>query len=306
MGNATAVVIGGCGFLGHYVSRMMLEAGYEVVSVHRSPAHEASSTDGMRCIRADYRDAPRMERLLSGVEVLIHLGSQSVPRTSVELGVAGVLTEVDGNSRLFEIAAQAGVRTVVFASSGGSVYGHAEPGVPIPETHSCQPISPHGLLKVMTELALGHIAQVSGQRATALRPGNIYGPGQRFQPRFGVVPTFLFNLRTGRPSEIWGADSVRDYIHVMDAAQAFATAATTDRVLPRAINVGTGQGHTAVEVYSLLQQLVGITHPIDILPRPASDPAWSVLANGRLNQDLGLMPKVDLRSGLQELVDEYQ
>lgn len=296
-----AVVVGGCGFLGHHVSTMLTEMGITVTSVHRSPPHTGLDAD-IRCVSTDYRDSSTMARLLTGSDILIHLGSQSVPRTSVELGVSGVLTEVEANSRLFELAARSGVTRVVFASSGGSVYGQCTPGIAVAETHPCQPISPHGLLKAMTELALGHVALVSGQSATALRPGNVYGRGQKSQPRFGVVPTFLANLRAGRPSEIWGADAVRDYIHVTDAANAFVVAATTARDLPRAINVGTGVGHTAVEVYAILQEVTDLHEPIDILPRPLSDPQWSVLAIDRLEDSLGLTAKVDLRRGLMELV----
>ena len=301
MSTRTAVVVGGCGFLGRHVTAGLAALDIQVASVHRSPPHQDCS-DGVRCVSADYRDTETMASLLRNAEILVHLGSESVPRTSIELGVTGVLTEVDANSRLFDVAAQAGVARVVFASSGGSVYGECEPGQPIAEDHSCQPISPHGLLKVMTELALSHISLVSGQSATSLRPGNIYGPSQRSRPLFGVVPTFLSNLRAARRSEIWGADSVRDYVHVLDAARAFVASAVTEEQLPRAINVGTGRGHSAVQIYSMLQDITGLCQPIDILPRPPSDPTWNVLANERLRTHLHVRPEVTLYSGLSELV----
>lgn len=297
----TATIIGGCGFLGSYVSARLVAEGFQVRSVHRSVAHTTAPV-GVTCITADYRDARSIDLLLRGSQVLIHLGSQSVPRTSLELGVPGVLEEVDANARLFDLAAKAGVSKVVFASSGGSVYGQCEPGVLIHERHSCEPISPHGLLKVMTELALGHVSLVSGQSATSLRMGNIYGLGQETRPRFAVIPTFLRNLRTGQRSEVWGPESVRDYIHVSDAAEAFVAAALTERPLPRAINVGTGTGHSAVEIYSMLQSLTGISQPIDIVPRPASDPAWNVLSIDLMQEHLQVSPQVAVEEGLESLI----
>lgn len=301
MSTRTAVVVGGCGFVGRHVTAGLAALNTRVVSVHRSLPHD-DAADAVACLSADYRDTDTMASLLENADILVHLGSASVPRTSVELGVTGVLNEVDANSRLFDVAARAGVARVVFASSGGSVYGECEPGRPIDENHSCQPISPHGLLKVMTELALSHISLVSGQSATSLRPGNIYGPGQKSRPRFGIVPTFLSNLQAGRSSEIWGADSVRDYVHIGDAARAFVAAATTEAHLPHAINVGTATGHSAVQVYSILQDIIGMRQPIEILAKPPSDPTWNVLSNEKLQRCLDVHPRIGLREGLTELV----
>jgi UDP-glucose 4-epimerase len=203
---------------------------------------------------------------------------------------------------LFQAAATAGVGTVVFASSGGSVYGQVRSGALIKESHSTQPVSPHGLLKVMTELALSHVCRTSGQTGISLRPGNVYGPGQQTQPSFGVVPTFAGNLRAGRPSEIWGAETVRDYVYVEDAAEAFVTAALRPSGQPAVVNVGTGVGHTALEVYSMLQESLGLTAPVNVVPRPASDPAWNVLDPSLLKESLGLAATVDLRDGLKRTV----
>jgi len=295
-------VVGGCGFIGRHIIHQLLQEKVEVISLHRSPAHERS-TEGISCLSVDYRDQFATERVLGDVEALIHLGSQSLPRTSVSLGVSGVLAEVEANSLLFEVAAKVGVETVIFASSGGSVYGDCERGVAISESRSPQPITPHGLLKVMTELALAHVARTSGQNAVSLRPGNVYGPGQRSKVRYGVVPTFIGNIRSGAPSEIWGAEVVRDYVFVEDAARAFVHAALNPHGLPAVLNVGTGVGHTALEVYSILQQELGISQSVNVVPRPESDPEWSVLDNSRLRDFLGFTPQLSLAEGLHRTVN---
>lgn len=294
------IVVGGCGFLGSSIVTRLRLRGLSVLSVHRSPVHRDS--DPGSCLSMDFKDTRSMTAILNGADVLIHLGSQSVPRTSIHLGVPGILSEVEANSRLFDAAAKAGVRRIVFASSGGSVYGECAPGVPVSEGHRCEPISPHGLLKAMTELALSHLALTEGLDAVSLRPGNIYGPGQRAQKGFGVIPTFNFNLMNGIKSEIWGPESVRDYIHVEDAADVFVKVALSSTPVPRTLNVGTGVGHTAVQVYSILQELLGIRVPVEVMPRPAADPVWSVLDIAELGRSVGIAPKITLREGLSDLV----
>lgn len=300
-----AVVVGGCGFLGTPIVNGLAEAGYDVVSIHRSPAH--TQVDNLiTCVSTDYRDIPAIRTHLTRADCLIHLGSQSVPRTSVKLGVAGVLQEVDANALLFACAAEEGVETIVFASSGGSVYGDCPPGQLITEQHSTMPISPHGLLKIMTEMALAHVARVSGQRSVSLRPGNVYGPGQRKQAGFGVVPTFLSNLHASRKSEIWGPEVVRDYVYIDDAARAFITAATSTGPLPQALNIGTGLGHTAVEVYGLLQGLLGESQPVAVVPRPSADPRWVVLDTSLSRSVLGDYAQAPIEIGLKATADWYR
>lgn len=300
-----AVVVGGCGFLGRPIVNTLLQCGFEVVSVHRSPAHDHSDAP-ITCVSSDYRDIPAVRPLLNRADCLIHLGSQSVPRTSVKLGVAGVLQEVDANALLFACAADEDVKNVVFASSGGSVYGDCPPGQLITEQHSTMPISPHGLLKIMTEMALAHVSGVSGQHAVSLRPGNVYGPGQRRQIGFGVVPTFLSNLLAGRGSEIWGPEVVRDYVHIDDAVRAFVGAATSEAELPKALNIGTGVGHTAIEIYGLLQGILGKSAPVTVVPRPSSDPPWVVLDTALSRSVLGDYVQVPIKVGLKGTADWYQ
>lgn len=300
-----AVVVGGCGFLGVPIVNGLAEAGFEVVSLHRAPGH-VQLDERITCVSSDYRDIPSIRPYLSHADCLIHLGSQSVPRTSVALGVAGILQEVDANALLFACAADEHVESIVFASSGGSVYGDCPPGQPITEQHATMPISPHGLLKIMTELALAHVAGVSGQRAVSLRPGNVYGPGQRSQVGFGVIPTFLSNLMAGRGSEIWGPEVVRDYVYVEDAARAFITAATARSPLPQAMNIGTGVGHTAVEIYGLLQALLGVSEPVTVQPRPRADPPWVVLDTALSRSMLGDYAQVPIEIGLKATADWYR
>ena len=295
-----AVVIGGCGFLGAFITRDLVRRGLDVVSIHRSEVHEDQK--GVRCVRLDYKEVDLVEPYLVGADALIHLGSGSVPRTSIDLGVSGMLAEVDANARLFDTASRVGTQRLVYASSGGSAYGEVEPGRPITEDTPTHPISPHGLLKVMTELALSHVLRVNDMEGTSLRPGNIYGPGQRRQKAFGVIPTFMQNLLGGRPSEIWGAEVVRDYVYVEDAAEAFVAAALASGALPPVINVGTEHGHTALEVYATLQELLGLSAPVTVTKRPRTDPRWNVLGSAKLDDTLGVQSQISLREGLESTI----
>lgn len=296
-----AVVVGGCGFIGSHVCEKLTARGVDVVSVHRST--ESGCQRDWKCLIADYRDVSTMSQYLVGADILVHLGSQSVPRTSMELGVTGILNEVNANAELFQAAASRDVQKVVYASSGGSVYGECEWGTPITESHPLNPISPHGLLKVMTEQILAHIALWSGQEVVSLRPGNVYGPGQASKRLFGVVPTFIANLQRGTSSEVWGAEVVRDYVYVTDTAEAFVLAALSSSRLSQTYNIGTGVGHTALELYSILQDQLDVAVPVNIAPRPATDPKWNVLSTSLMSRELGYTPSVDIRTGLRLACD---
>lgn len=299
------IIVGGCGFIGSKISERLSADGHTMVCVNRG-AYSHRALTGRTCVCADYRDVAAMSALLIAGSTLIHLGTQSVPRTSAQLGVQGILEEVQANSLLFECAARRGVRRILFASSGGSVYGECSKGKPIDERHSTEPISPHGLVKLMTELALRHVAARSDMSATALRMGNVYGPSQPKRPSFGVVPTFLSNIRSDNISELWGSYVVRDYIFVDDVAEAVVRAATAVAALPPVLNIGSGVGHSVAEIYTILQEILGRTVDVRMLPKPAVDPSWIVLDTALSIRHLGEYSVTTLLDGLTRVASHSE
>jgi UDP-glucose 4-epimerase len=300
----TVVVVGGCGFLGRHLTAHLMKRGARIRSVHRSSEHDLGPRG--ECLAADYHDTTSLKPALADAEALVHLGSGSVPRSSIMHGPSGVQSEVAANVRLFEAAARLGIPRVVFASSGGAVYGMCPPGAPIREDRPLRPISAHGWMKARSESALARLAAAHGLTAVALRSGNVYGPGQHGSDRFGAVPTFITNLVGGLTSEIWGPDVVRDYVYVDDAVAAFSRAVLADDPLPPAINIGTGVGHTTSEVFDILQAALQTQVRPVMGDAPPTDPTWSVLSPDLAAQRLSWRAEVSLEVGLLRTVAAHR
>lgn len=237
---------------------------------------------------------------LNGVNTLVHLGWSTVPATAEQDPQADQHHNVEGGLRLLEAVRAAGVRRVVFLSSGGTVYGPAA-DLPIREDAPTRPISAYGISKMLFESYLALAAQQHGFEHVILRPGNVYGdPVPRQRPQ-GVVEHWMARIAADRPIEVWNDLAVtRDLLHVDDMTHAILAA--VERPLDRAVlNIGTGTGTSLGELLQLLERVVG--RPITTEMRgtaPAAIPV-NVLDPEKAAKVLGFRASVPLATGLERL-----
>ena len=218
----TICVTGGAGFIGSHVAEALVAAGHRVLVLDDlSSGRRENVPDGAELHVLDIR-SPEAAALVrdSGATVLVHHAAQMDVRRSVEDPVFDADVNVLGSLNLFEGGRGGSLQQVVFASTGGAIYGEQDV-FPAPEKHPARPVSPYGVSKLAVEryLFVYHVAY--GLDATCLRYANVYGERQNPHGEAGVVAIFMNRLLAGRVPTINGPGlQTRDYTHVSDVVRA--------------------------------------------------------------------------------------
>ena len=296
---------GGAGFVGSHVAEAYLAAGDEVTVLDDlSTGRRENLPRGVRLVHADIRSAEARDLLAQGrFELLNHHAAQMDVRRSV----ADPLFDLDVNLRgllnLLEGARLGGVRRVVFASSGGVVYGDAT-APPCREGAAKLPISPYGVAKLASEHYLMAYSRLYGLDVASLRYSNVYGPRQNAEGEAGVVAIFARKMLAGEPLTIFGdGEQTRDMVYVKDVAA--ANLAASDRPLPppegldtRAWNIGTGVETSVKRLAELLAAAAGRRPAIRYAPERPGELRRSALAVEKAGRELGWAPRTGLADGL--------
>jgi len=225
-------------------------------------------------------------------------------RLSVENPAADANINIIGTLHLLELCRRSGVAHVLFASTGGAIYGDAEL-IPTPEEAPAWPISPYGIAKLTVEHYLYYYQHQYGLTYTALRYANVYGPRQDPHGEAGVVAIFVERLLAGETPVIYGGGTqTRDYVYVGDVAAANRRALETRAA--GAYNVGTGIETTVNELYAALTEAVGVSRPAEYAaPRPGEQ-RRSALDARRAAETLDWRPRVSLPEGVRRTVDHFR
>jgi UDP-glucose 4-epimerase len=305
------LVTGAAGFIGSNLVDRLLDDDHDVVGIDNLsrgtranlPDSELGAGRGFSFIDADLTDARFADTVADAdVEVICHLGAQIDVRVSVEDPIEDARLNVLGTINVLEAARKAGVRKVVFASSGGSIYGEPK-RMPVDETAPVDPRSPYAASKVSGETYLGMYHALYGLDTTALALANVYGPRQDPHGEAGVVAIFGNALLRGRQATIFGDGSaVRDYVFVEDVTDAFARA-VGDLGDGRRFNIGTGVGTTVRELHTAVA--AAAEAPDDpVLGAARLGELQAIILNASAARDhLGWMPRTSLADGLAKTLD---
>jgi UDP-glucose 4-epimerase len=302
MAEGRAAVTGGAGFIGSWVVDQYLEAGYEVLAIDVKPRAEARHVNPRATYaEVDLRDGD-VERVLCDFrpDVISHHAAQASVPGSVADPVRDAMVNVVGSVRLLEAARKSGVRKIVYAASGGSTYG-AVKYVPTDEKHPIDPISPYAVSKHTVEHYLRTYEHLYGLRFTSLRYANIYGPRQDPHGEAGVVAIFTSRMLRGEQPVINGdGTDERDYVFVRDVARANLLA--VEQGDGAMVNVATGVGTTAIEIFDELKRLTEYAgERVHGPPRPGDVPSIR-LDPDLAKETLGWEPTTSVKDGLRETV----
>jgi UDP-glucose 4-epimerase len=300
------LVTGAAGFIGSNLVDRLLDDHHEVVGVDNLsrgtranlPDPELQAERGFSFIEGDITD-PRFASTVAeaDVEVICHLAAQIDVRISVQDPVEDARLNVLGTINVLESARKAGVRKVVFTSSGGSIYGEPKK-MPADEETPVNPLSPYAASKVCGEVYLGMYRALYGLETTALALSNVYGPRQDPHGEAGVVAIFGNALLQGRPAVIYGdGSSIRDYVFVEDVADAFARA-TGDKGNGQRFNIGTGVGTSVRQLHAAVADAaLAPDDPVFAPPRLGELQAITLDVSAA-GADLGWEPRTALPEGL--------
>ncbi len=296
------LVSGGTGFIGSHVVDAYIAAGHEVLVVDDlSTGKRANLHPRARFVQAAIQD-PEVRRLIveENIEVVNHHAAQMDVRRSVADPLFDARVNILGLLNILEGAREARVGKVIFASSGGTVYGEQQV-FPADETHPTRPISPYGVSKLSGEHYLSFYQAEYGMPYIALRYANIYGPRQDPHGEAGVVAIFSLRLLAGQQAVIHGdGEQTRDYVFVHDVARVNVAALQADYT--GALNISTGRETSVNTLFRQLRRLTGADAAEHHGPAQAGEQRRSVLAGGRAERILGWRPQVTLADGLERTV----
>jgi UDP-glucose 4-epimerase len=310
-----ALVTGGAGFIGSTLVDRLLAEGHDVDVI------DSLATGALANLAEARRDfvgrisfhqidvrSPDVADVIGRIrpEVVFHLAAQADVRVSVTDPVFDADVNVVGSLRVIEAARAAGARKVVFASSGGTIYGDPAPeDLPIKESHPQIPLSPYGVAKKVVGDYLVAYRELHNLEFTALALANVYGPRQDPHGEAGVVAIFAGRLLSGQPCTVFGDGSqTRDFVFVDDVVDAFARAA--DRGSGLLLNVGTGQETSVNELYSAMATNAGVDRPAVMAPARPGELQRSSIDPGRAGIHLGWKPWTSISEGTAAVLDWFR
>jgi UDP-glucose-4-epimerase GalE len=304
-------VTGGAGYIGSHTVRLLLDQGYEVTVVDNLSKGYRENVPAGRLVEMDIADTKRLAAVLKdcGAEAVVHFAAFIAVGESMREPARYFSNNVCGSLSVLAAMADAGVRHIVFSSTA-AVYGNPH-ATPILETFPIQPVNVYGESKVMVETLLRWFDEIHQITNVRLRYFNACGAdpqgrlGEQHEPETHLIPLVLRAVETGQPVTVFGDDydtpdgtCIRDYIHVNDLAQAHIQA--LEYLLgggaSDAFNVGTGTGHTVLEIIRAVEEVTGRKVPYTTGPRREGDPAALVAGSDKLRTKLGWKPQyTDLR-----------
>jgi UDP-glucose 4-epimerase len=305
-----ALVTGGAGFIGSTLVDRLMRDGHEVVVVddlRRGRKENLAGAEGrFKLVELDVT-SPELTDVVAEAapEVVFHLAAQIDVRLSVAEPLLDVHTNVVGTVNLAEAARKAGVRKVLFASSGGSIYGTPDE-LPVAESALVNPKSPYAAAKVAGEVYLNTYRQLYGLDCTHLALSNVYGPRQDPHGEAGVIAIFAGSLLAGEPTKVFGdGGNTRDYVFVEDVVSAFV-AASGEQGGGRRYNIGTGVQTSDRELHTLVAKAAGAADAPELAPSRLGDLRASALDASAARAELGWRPEVDIAEGIRRTVAYFR
>lgn len=294
------LLTGGAGFIGSHVAEHLLLEGHEVAIVDNFfTGKRENLPKGVVFYEADIRSGCSTAFEEFRPEAMSHHAAQISVRDSVREPDFDADNNIVGTLRLLRNCVKFGVKRVVFASTGGAIYGEQRE-YPASEDHPQYPLSPYGVSKLSVERYLYFYLAQYGLNYVALRYANVYGPKQDPHGEAGVVAIFSGNLAAGRTSRINGTgDQTRDYVYVGDVARANGLALNAE-VPSDVYNIGTGIETSVNRLYAMMQEISGRDLPPVHGPAKSGEQARSSINPAKAARLMNWVPEVNLSSGLKQ------
>lgn len=300
------IVTGGAGFIGSHVVDAYIKLGHEVVVIDNlSTGMEENINPKAKFYKVDIV-SPECEEIFrkEKPDVLNHHAAQIDVRKSVQDPIFDANVNIIGTLNLLELCVKYGVKKVIFASTGGAIYGEQD-YFPADENHPTRPLSPYGISKLTCEKYLFYYEKVHGIKYVSLRYSNVFGPRQNPHGEAGVVAIFIDKMLRGLQPVINGDGyQTRDFVYVEDVARANVLALEYDG--SDVFNVGTGKETDINTLFDMLKKLTGSNCKKVWGPPKPGEQRRSSLSYEKINRVLGWKPAFSLEEGLSLTVDFFK
>lgn len=299
------LVLGAGGFIGQNLVEELLLKGHDVVAYDRSAAilEIHKQFPQATCIGGDFPTESNWDNVLQGVEICYHLISTSLPKTSNDDPISDVTGNVLGTLRVLEVIRNKNKKIrIIFASSGGTVYGHLKSET-VSENHPTNPTCSYGITKLMIEKYLQLYRELHEIQSVSLRIANPYGFKQNPESSQGVIGVFSSRILRNSEINIWGDGSIiRDYIFVKDVVEAMLSA-TNYQGKESTFNIGSGEGHSILEIIKSIE--ISTKNKANIVFHPSRDfdIKKSILNTEKARSELNWAPKTKLQEGINKTIN---
>jgi len=302
----TVVITGGAGFIGSHVSDGFVDRGDQVIVIDDLSSGTESNLPSAARLEVLDICSPEAAELIRSEKpsILVHHAAQMDVRRSTDDPIFDASVNILGTLNLLGAAVDAGVKQVIFASTGGAIYGEQDV-FPAPEDHRERPVSPYGVSKLAGERYLYYFHTQHDLDVTCLRYANVYGERQNPHGEAGVVAIFLSRLIAGHAPTINGDGlQTRDYIHVSDIVQANLGVVGLEGF--HTFNVGTGIETSVVDLYQGLRKAVGSELDASHGPAKPGEQQRSSVDASKIRTELDLPDPLPLAAGLQRTADWFK
>jgi UDP-glucose 4-epimerase len=290
------LVLGGNGFIGSHLVKALKEK--YIVTVFERRRIDSKEQPGVRYIYGDFEQEDLLRKSLSGIDIVVHLISTTVPKTADADPVFDLNTNLMNTIGLLKLLPETKVKKLVYFSSGGTVYGEPKTTL-VPETHSREPIGSYGIVKCAIEDYIRFYASKNTFEYLIVRPSNPYGPGQISYGLQGVIPIIFDSLINDKEFQLWGGgNQVRDYVYIDDLTEAVLR--LIEARCTGAYNVGSGQGHDVKQLVEAVEQQMGRTLKTRIVEMDHNAIERFVLSIDKIRTDTGWLPQTALSDGLRK------
>ena len=294
------LVLGGAGFIGSHVVDALVSAGNSVTVFDRpniSLENLKNSIDDISIIQGDLCNPTDVEEVIQGIDLIYHFAATTLPGPSNLNPLYDVETNIVATIGLMENAVKANVKKIIFASSGGTIYGIPQ-SLPITEHHATDPVCSYGITKLAIEKYLALFNHLHNLHYVILRFGNPYGERQRTNSVQGVIPVFLGKIKNNDIIDIWGDGTVaRDYFYISDLVNAVLKAGNST-ITHDVFNIAGGTGYSLLDILSLIEKVTGIKPQVRFLPRREFDVPVNYLDIRKAKNILNWQPTVSLEEGI--------
>ena len=296
------LVLGGNGFIGSHLVDKLIKEGHFVRVFDKNEEHYRRSLANVDYHLGEFGNRGLLSEALNGIDVVVHLISTTLPKTSNDDPVFDVQSNLIESLFLLEQCVANKIKKIIFASSGGTIYGIPE-SVPVIEENPTNPICSYGICKLTIEKYLSLFKQLHKLDFVIIRPSNPYGGRQNPFGIQGVIPIFLGKIIRNEPIQIWGnGDIIRDYIFVKDLVNAFYNAIiykTTSQIF----NIGSGEGHSLNDLLSIMKNVTGRDLSVTYTNSRIYDVPKIYLDITRATNELKWEPLTSLEQGIKHTWD---
>lgn len=306
MDKGLCLVLGANGFIGSHLVDELAAQGYAVRAFDRfqtEPQPKFNVTDNVEVFKGDIYDSDALQASLKDVAYVFHCFSATTPFSSDSDPLTDIEKNLKPSVNIFQSCIDAGIKKVIFVSSGGAVYGPVAEEKAALEADAPTPVSPYGIAKLAIEGYLAYFHRKYGLDYIVYRLSNPYGPRQAFRNNQGVIPAFLAQIAAHETLKIYGdGSSSRDYIYIGDATKMIVDTFARDTRYPL-YNLGSGKQTSLKDIIGVLEQVVNTDFNVEYLPSPKTFLRSASISVSRFRDEFGDYELTNLSDGIKTIVD---